>query len=138
MIMKKILLFFSILFGVQLLSSNVYSQKVYVISSDAENNLIPETNKLKVYVTGDTLLCHASVFFVATANEIPLNRTDYNEGAVWATMPDENTGCLNIKYVNTPEEADIVIYLAANANSAWWVKEEKKTLFNSKKKANCN
>ena len=136
--MKKILFYFSILVGVQLLSSHVYSQKVYVISSNAEDGVIPETNKLKVYVTGDTLFFDVSVFFVTTVGGIASNKTDYNEGAVWATMPDENSGCISIKYVNTREEADIVIYLAANANSAWWASEEKKTLFNSKKKTNCN
>jgi hypothetical protein len=136
--MKKIILCFSILLGAHIISNNAFSQKVYVISSTTEDNSIPAVNKLKVYVTSDTLLFDVSVFLVATAGEMASNKTEYSQDAIWAPMPNESSSCLSIKYVNTREEADLVVRIAPDANSAWWANEEKKAFFASKKKSNCN
>lgn len=135
--MKKFILCFSILVGTQILNNNAFSQKVFVISSTTEDSSIPTANKLKVYVTSDTLLFDVSVFLVATVGEMASNKTEYSQDAIWATTPNENSSCLNIKYVNTREEADLVVRFAPDANSAWWASEDKKAFFASKKKSNC-
>lgn len=138
MVMKKVLLCFSILLGIQLFGADAYSQKVYVISTEAEDQLIPNTNKLKVFVTSDTLLFDVSVYLVATTGEMASNKTEYSQDAIWANTTNENSSCLSIKYVNTREEADIIVHFAPDANSAWWANEEKKAFFASKRKSNCN
>lgn len=118
--------------------TSAFSQKVFVIPSNTDDSSISEANKLKVYVTSDTLLFDVSVFFVATVGEMYSNKPGYSTDAIWATMPNSDASCITIKYVNTREEADLVLRVAPDANSAWWQNDEKKVLFNSKKKSNCN
>lgn len=136
--MKQLRLNFFSIAILMFVCTSAFSQKVFVIPSNTDDSSISEVNKLKVFVTSDTLLFDVSVFFASNVGEMVSNKSEYNTDAIWATMPNSDASCITIKYVNTSDEADLVIRLAPDANSAWWQSEEKKALFNSKKKSNCN